>query len=813
MSSDEQQLSAQDAQATINNDEGEIGTSGFAPTTEKQVPGSKRLLDLYLSKTKPEGGHNPHTNPEAYAALDNSDPVSDSEITPPAVPAENNLERVMKELGSLEEVLKGKVAPEDETTPFPEPPQRSIYEDENLFAQEPTQSDVTGPEAFTPEPATSGSPIKNLALIALGLFGIGAAIFGIRQLITQAEPNFAAPNISSPATPMPITPRIMSFQGRLTYPNPYVNPDLAGQPRVGTFRMEFKLFDMETSGQAKWESHECTVTTNSAGIFNVNLGAGQGLGSDNYNCGPTLSTIFTDHTSIWIEISVDSEILSPRQLVKSVPYALNASALQGLPASASATANSIPFVDSAGNFNFNTSVTAIANTGDLYLMPGSGNLYVGTPEQNSNLVVAGNATVSGSLTAASIVIGAQGLKFQTTLGENVWQLTADGRLGLGTTAPYQQLSLKNGNLAFEFEEKSLWSGGQLQLALDSNDGGHLSEGDYYYRFTCVDNNGKESQPSEAELINIPVGNRRRVIIDNISYNSPACDTINIYRSLVNSLMYYQITNTANPVSQYADELSDDDLKNNKLLHEGGGIYAGKTLSLQFTADGSLATNRRLNTANHGDNQGFKLPLYSGSGAPTPANGQEAGDIVYGVSEQTLYVYNGSEFIAVAPNSANCYGSSCRLDLEPEYVNAVIHYLTHNTSDSEAGLYTISANTSSGWRNYYEIKSKGATEEKWVITINQTLPANFRSWQDDALTLEYAAASDTNLELALNGSTVPIALTKDGGWQQLIIPAATLSNLSLPANGTLTLKITLTNDITSDTDLIKLGHLSLFYQTK
>ena len=130
------------------------------------------------------------------------------------------------------------------------------------------------------------------------------------------------------------------------------------------------MYNVETSGAPVWDSNDCyPITLNAAQIFNVNLG-GNNSGGHAYNCGPPLGDIFAHNASIWLEIIANGEVLSPRQVVKSVPYALNAASLQGLHASASATANTIPVLDQFGNLNFNSPATSFFSSASKNLSIG-----------------------------------------------------------------------------------------------------------------------------------------------------------------------------------------------------------------------------------------------------------------------------------------------------------------------------------------------------------------------------------------------------------------------------------------------------------
>jgi len=74
------------------------------------------------------------------------------------------------------------------------------------------------------------------------------------------------------------------------------------------------------------------------GLFSVELGGGLGVmdgsGPGTYN---TLLAVFRDYASVWLEVTIGSETLSPRTRVLSSGYALTAANAQSADVAASAT--------------------------------------------------------------------------------------------------------------------------------------------------------------------------------------------------------------------------------------------------------------------------------------------------------------------------------------------------------------------------------------------------------------------------------------------------------------------------------------------
>ncbi len=87
----------------------------------------------------------------------------------------------------------------------------------------------------------------------------------------------------------------------------------SGGPMNGTFPMTFELFATPTGGSPLWsESYPGVVVT--AGVFNILLGTSTPL---------PLGSIFTGQT-LWIETTINGNLLTPRRPIVSVAYAARA---------------------------------------------------------------------------------------------------------------------------------------------------------------------------------------------------------------------------------------------------------------------------------------------------------------------------------------------------------------------------------------------------------------------------------------------------------------------------------------------------------
>jgi site-specific recombinase XerD len=216
------------------------------------------------------------------------------------------------------------------------------------------------------------TPYLHLAILVLATSAM--VIFGYNQIIKQASPSSAA---------VPTTPRRqLSFQGRLT--------DSSGTPIVTSVNVVFKLWNALTSGTQLYTSNTCTITPDQNGIFNTLIGDG--------TCGQEIaSTVFTENRDVYLEITVGSETLTPRQQIATVGYALNSETLQGYPASSSATVNTIPVVDGSGNINIAASSPSIISASGTFTVKGQALTLSTAVNSGGNIVLQPDAIGGGQV--------------------------------------------------------------------------------------------------------------------------------------------------------------------------------------------------------------------------------------------------------------------------------------------------------------------------------------------------------------------------------------------------------------------------------
>lgn len=148
----------------------------------------------------------------------------------------------------------------------------------------------------------------------------------MKVLGTLAIVLLSLPALVSAAVP----PDRVNYQGVLR--------DGTGAPRNGSFDISFHLFDQPTAGnEVLVDRHlagntppQAVVVAN--GLFNVEIGSGQMLDGAGPGTFTTLGAAFGSQGSLWLEIEVNAETLTPRLHLAAAGYALNAGTLEGQPA-------------------------------------------------------------------------------------------------------------------------------------------------------------------------------------------------------------------------------------------------------------------------------------------------------------------------------------------------------------------------------------------------------------------------------------------------------------------------------------------------
>ncbi len=108
-------------------------------------------------------------------------------------------------------------------------------------------------------------------------------------------------------------PHLINYQGRLT--------DKDAKPLDGSYSIAFRIYDAESAGNLLWEETQAGVVVQK-GIFSILLGSVKDLN-------------LAFDKPYWLEIKVGSEVMSPRQRISSVGYAITAESAEKIKADSS----------------------------------------------------------------------------------------------------------------------------------------------------------------------------------------------------------------------------------------------------------------------------------------------------------------------------------------------------------------------------------------------------------------------------------------------------------------------------------------------
>jgi len=323
--------------------------------------------------------------------------------------------------------------------------------------------------------------LKRIRIVAqvIGFTCIGLlAFYGTAVAVSGRPVPWSAPSEATTA----ITPGYISYQGFLR--------DDDDNPADGSYNMEVRICaDASCSGTALWCGSYTDVPVRE-GSFSVLLG------NPDAPCDGSSTTIpaeiFTKPDR-WVELSVRGSVLTPRQRLAAVPYAMAATYATRLSAS-DGDPEAAAKVDADGNIRIQESGVCIDSDGvcfapapgglgvgdggihglntsgqDLYLVPDEGNVGIGTRNPSERLTVAGSGVFtstggdvtikggdveipSGGLCVDSdgacgapqdggIRVGDGGIHGTDASGDDLYLVPGDGLVGIGTRDPQRKLDV------------------------------------------------------------------------------------------------------------------------------------------------------------------------------------------------------------------------------------------------------------------------------------------------------------------------------------------------------------------------------------
>jgi hypothetical protein len=179
-------------------------------------------------------------------------------------------------------------------------------------------------------------------------------------------------------------PYDMSYQGRLT--------DAVGAPLAGPATLELRIFDSFAGGVALYEEVHIGVSLDDSGAFSIRMGAGD------FTTGTFDAALFSG-VNRYLEIVVDGEVLTPRLVIGSVPYAMQAESAPNAEAVASAA-------QSAADAAQTTADSALADATAAHSTAVAANATSIAAQSAANSAVASAASNATAISANAVGISA-----------------------------------------------------------------------------------------------------------------------------------------------------------------------------------------------------------------------------------------------------------------------------------------------------------------------------------------------------------------------------------------------------------------------
>lgn len=160
-------------------------------------------------------------------------------------------------------------------------------------------------------------------------------------------------------------PNIINYQGRVLNANGIPVSD-------SSLNMIFELYTAVSGGSCVWSNSSASCASATARAVTLTDGLfSEGLGDTGETYAAISDAIFGNNASLFLQITVAGEVLTPRKQIAAAPYALNSDTLDGLDADTDgATSSAIVALNSSGNAVFTGDPTgATVSTGVVYVNP------------------------------------------------------------------------------------------------------------------------------------------------------------------------------------------------------------------------------------------------------------------------------------------------------------------------------------------------------------------------------------------------------------------------------------------------------------
>lgn len=186
---------------------------------------------------------------------------------------------------------------------------------------------------------------------------------------------------STPVHAAQTVPYKINFQGRLT--------NASGIALSGTHEMQIKLYTAVTGGTYVWGETRTTANGNTVtvtnGIFSFLIGEGTAVAGSS----ASLEAAITANTTLFAEVTIGAEVLSPRNQLGSSAYAFNSDTIDGIDGA------SLAQLSTANSFT-NTNLITTSNANAFLVNSGSSNIFK-VDTTGTGQVVVGTTDATGTV--------------------------------------------------------------------------------------------------------------------------------------------------------------------------------------------------------------------------------------------------------------------------------------------------------------------------------------------------------------------------------------------------------------------------------
>jgi hypothetical protein len=225
----------------------------------------------------------------------------------------------------------------------------------------------------------------------------------------------------------------------------------------------------------------------------------------------------------------------------------------------------------------------------------------------------------------------------------------------------------------------------------------------------------------------------------------------------------------------------------------------------ITTSGTLLTSSL--TSNIGNSSNRWNDIYT-KGTIRLGSGSSEGGIRYNVEKKRLEFSNdGAIWVEMGDLTSSVV-------ISPEYSGAILYA---DGTDNYGRMTSDAIETGGVFKNYYEWKSDRETLQDYDILVRITLPTDFVSWKDDAISLDFmtensASVANNKVDIALMGNSGIDGEVKDGisklpgSWERVSIKSTNITQCK-KAGDSCTVRLSMHS---KENYFVRVGDISLNY---